>query len=295
MVFDQLYSSLNKAFGTSLIKQRIVNLFYSNYLYSIGLCRLFKCTSAKRILGPARSYMAAPFYAAHHLGIKVFELQHGVTYGESVTYSGYRDPSVMPDFFLAFGDNRPLDVYGIDENKIINIGWALQSYIARFPNKNGYSSNDVLVISDPEITDIIFELVVKLANNNPQNTFYIRPHPHEIITEQHLQIISSRDNIRIQDKTENISIVLNQFENIVGENSTVLYEALAVNKKVGRLFYSGLKPMYLEESDKDCFWEIHNQEEFELFLSEGITMKKSKTIYSKFNVELFCKTVGIEV
>ena len=53
--------------------------------------------------------------------------------------------------------------------------------------------------------------------------------------------------------------------------------------------------MYLEESDKDCFWEIHNQEEFELFLSEDITMKKSKTIYSKFNVELFCKTVGIEV
>lgn len=293
--FDKLYKSLNTAFVSTLTKERIVKLFYANYLFSTGLYRLLKRTSAKILIGPARSYMSGPFYAAHLLGIKSFELQHGITYGETVTYSGYRDPMVLPDVFLAFGDNKPSNVYGIDESRIVNIGWALQDYVAKLPQKESYHEKDILVISDPEVTSAIFEAVLGLAEDNPESTFYIRPHPHEIFTEQQLYSISSKRNIKIQDNRINISIVLQGFNHVVGENSTVLYEALAVNKKVGRLFYQGLNPKYLEESDRECSWEIHNQEDFERFLSEDITSKKSKSIYSKFNKILFCKTVGIEV
>lgn len=292
--FDQFYNSLNRAFDNTLKIERIVKLFYSNYLYNNGLYKILKCMSAKRLIGPSRSYMFGPFYAAHLLGIKTFELQHGVTYGETVTYSGYRDPMVMPDVFLAFGDNKPSNVYGIDERRIVNIGWALQDYLAKLPHKDSFQEKDILVISDPEVTNAIFEVVLRLAEDNPESTFYIRPHPHENITEQQLCSISSKRNIKIQDKSINITVVLQGFNHVVGENSTVLYEALAINKKVGRLFYKGLNPKYLEESDKDCFWEIHNQEEFERFLCDDISAKKSKSIYSKFNRELFCKTIGIE-
>lgn len=292
-VFDQLYNSLNSAFDKTLNKKTIVKLFYANYLYNTGLYKLFKNTSTKRLIGPSRSYMFGPFYAAHLLGIKTFELQHGITYGETVTYSGYRDPMIIPDVFLAFGDNKPSDVYGIDESRIVNIGWALQDYVAKMPQKEAYHEKDVLVISDPEVTDAIFEVVLQLADDNPESTFYIRPHPHEIISEQQLNSISPKRNIKIQDKSINISVVLQGFNHVVGENSTVLYEALAVNKKVGRLFYKGLNPKYLEESDRECSWEIHNQDDFVRFLSEDITLKKNKSIYSKFNKELFCKTVGI--
>ncbi len=291
---DKLYSSLQNVFGAILPLDTCIKAIYSNYLYSKALCFVFKSLSAKCLIGPARSYMVVPFYAAHTLGIRKYEIQHGVTYDETSTYTGFQDPMVMPDMFLAFGNNKPSNVYGIDESRIVNIGWALQDYVAKLPQKEAYQEKDVLVISDPEVTDAIFEVVLKLAEDNPDSTFYIRPHPHDIITEQQLNSISSKRNIKIQDKGINITVVLQGFKHVIGENSTVLYEALAVKKKVGRLFYKGLNPKYLEESDRECFWEIHNQDEFERFISEDITIKKSKSIYSKFNKELFCKTVGIE-
>ena len=293
--FDQLHLSIVKGMGIDYRKDEMVKHFFMTYVYALQLKALFRHISAKRVLGPARALMYGSFYAAHCLGMDSFELQHGVTYGESVLYSGYRDPMIMPDYFLAFGDNKPSSVYGIDESRIVNIGWAFQDYLAKLPHKESYKEKDVLVISDPEVTDAIIEVVLKLAEDNPESTFYIRPHPHEIISEQHLISISSKSNIRIQDKSINISVVLQGFNHVVGENSTVLYEALAVNKKVGRLYYRGLNPKYLEESDRECSWEIYNQEDFERFLSEDITLKKSKSIYSKFNKELFCKTVGIEL
>lgn len=292
--FERLHFSIVNCLGVDYEKKELVKHFTSSYIYSNLLNRLFKRISSKRVLGPARAFLYTPFFAAHRLGMQTYELQHGVTYGESVLYSGYRDPMIMPDYFLAFGDNKPSRVYGIEESRIVNIGWALQDYLAKLPHKEFYKEKDVLVISDPEVTDTIFEVVLKLAEDNPESTFYIRPHPHETISEQQLISISSKSNIKIQDKSINISVVLQGFNHVVGENSTVLYEALAVNKKVGRLFYKGLNPRYLEESDRDCSWEIRNQEDFERFLREDITLKKSKSIYSSFNKELFCITVGIE-
>ena len=98
-----------------------------------------------------------------------------------------------------------------------------------------------------------------------------------------MKIIDSMPNVKLQDKKINITVVLQGFSHIVGENSTVLYEALAIHKKVGRLCYPKLHPKYLEESDKDCFWEISSQQDFVTFLKEDVSSKKSKCIYSPFN------------
>ena len=234
-----------------------------------------------------------PFIAGHFAGVKIFELQHGVTYGESVLYSGFRDSTMIPDAFLSFGNNKPSDVYGMEENKIENIGWALQNYIESiYPSKQKTNKN-VLVISDPEITDIIFRVVIQLATDNPDVVFEIRPHPHEIIPEDCLMSISDLVNVKIQDNKINITEVLMSYDMVIGENSTVLYEALANQKKVGRLFYEGLNPKYLEDSDRECFWEIHNQHDFEQFLKDDVSNKASKCIYSPFNKELFCKKISL--
>ena len=291
--FDLLLYSLKNAFGLSLSPKWVVKLFYSSLMYSKGVGRIYNCVRAKRIIGPARAYMACPFYAAHLHGLDTFELQHGISFGETQMYSGYRDPMVMPDFFLAFGDNKPLDVYGIDETRIVNIGWALNNYVGRLSTGENYRERDVLVISDPEITDKIIAAVVQLADNNPDSTFYLRPHPHEIINNSQMSIIASKKNVRIQDKSINISVVLQGFNHVIGEDSTVLYEALAVNKKVGKLFICGLESHYLDEADQGCFWEIYNQNDFDAFINGDVSDKKSKCIYSPFNKELFCKTLKL--
>ena len=292
--FKILKTNIFSAFGVNIPLKYLAKNSYESIIEHKLLGILLNNLSAVRVIGPARSFMSKFFVVAHRHKIKSFELQHGVTYAETQLYSGYRDEMQMPDFFLAFGDNKPTDVYGIDENRIVNIGWAFQEYVAMLPFQEIYGENDILVVSDPEITDAILDVVYKLAKDNPDKTFHFRPHPHEIISAEQLKMIDSKDNVKVQDKSINITVVLNSFKHILGENSTVLYEAIAINKKVGRLFYDGLYPKYLEESDKECFWEVHNQEDFEKFLEEDISTRRSKCIYSPFNKDLFRKIIGLE-
>ena len=291
--FDQLHLSIVKGMGIDYRKDEMVKHFFITYVYALQLKALFRHISAKRVLGPARALMYGSFYAAHCLGMDSFELQHGITYGESVLYSGYRDPMIMPDYFFAFGNNRPLDVYGIDEKKIINVGWALNNYLNNCNKEEKYFPTDVLVISDPEITDNLLAAVVKLAEATPESTYYIRTHPHETLNSDQLSLIDSKNNIKIQDKSINISVVLQAFHQVIGVDSTVLYEALAVNKKVGKLFMNGLEPHYLEESDRECFWEIHNEEDVDFFIKGKVEDKKSKCIYSPFDKKKFLFITGI--
>lgn len=290
--FVKLENCLNQTFGPENSMLFFKDIFRMMMLSKI-LGLLLRQLSIKRVLGPARDYLTPVIVAAKKLNINIFELQHGITYGESSMYSGYRHEMLLPDYFLAFGDNKPQNVYGIDEHRIVNIGWALQDYISQKTQRERYQKNDVLVISEPEVTDAIFGAVKKLANDNPNSNFFIRAHPHEVISDSHMKMIEGLKNVKIQDKNINISVVLLGFENVIGESSTVLYEALAINKKVGKLFYNGLRPQYLEEQDRESFWEIRNQEDFRVFMEGSVNDKINKSIYSAFNKSKFLEITGI--
>lgn len=271
---------------TSIAKYVCSGLRYQRY-FEI----LFKRLKAKRVIGPTRR--RAEFTAAHKLGMKAYECQHGISYGETIMYGGFQPKEYTPDNFLAFGNNNPIDVYGIAPEKIVNIGWALNNIIASSKDFIQYNTRDVLVISDPEITDSIINFTLLLAKANPESHFYVRPHPHEKISESQKNRLESLPNAHWQDKRINIAMVMQGFTHVVGENSTVLYEALAVGKKVAKLYCEGLHPRYLREEDKDCFWEVRDEETFSRFLNEDISTKKAKSIYSPFNKELFMQTIGI--
>ena len=246
---------------------------------------LFKRLRTTSVIAPTRPQ--EPFIAAHLVKASVFELQHGITYDETILYSGYRDPLLVPDYFLSFGNNIPSNVYGIDEKCIVNIGFALMDFINQKSLIDNTGKNSVLVVSDPEITNVITDVVVKLALDNPHITFAFRPHPHEIISEENKNKFTNLPNVYIQDNKINIIEALLAFNLIIGENSTVLYEALSMNKKVGKLFYRGLSPKYLIDEDKESFWEIRNQDDFNRFFKEEKSIKKSKSIYSPFNKDKF--------
>lgn len=287
------FDTLEKAFGGEWNRKVFVKELAAQCTSTKIYYWLLRRIQPKRVIGPSRDYLKKIFIPAKELHISTYELQHGITYGETEMYSGFRDEFIIPDYFLAFGNNKPSDVYGIEENRIVNIGWAFYDLLANMPQNERYGENDILVISEPEITDAIISATLALAERNPESSFYIRTHPHEILEERHLSQIIDKNNIKIQDKNINIAVVLEAFEHVIGENSTVLYEALAAGKKVGRLFTEGLHPKYLEESDKKCFWEIRTDQDFKSFLSDDISSRDCKSIYSKFNKELFKKTIGL--
>ena len=281
-LYEKIKDLLNDGFSKKIIcKKTLQHLFLISFFKF-----LFNKLQVKNVFGPARDYQMVYFFAAHSIGIKTFEFQHGITYGESILYSGYRDLALVPDYFLAFGENNPDTVYGIDPSKIINIGYAFNNYLRNISSDLTISKNDVLVISDPEVTDSMLSATLKLSEYYPQCNFYVRPHPHEIISDVWTQKLSKVRNIFIQDKRINIMVALQSFDNVIGENSTVLYEALSLNRKVGKLYFDGLNPLFLKEEDKDSFWHIRTPENLNCLLQGNSEEKPHKSIYSEFNLEL---------
>lgn len=254
--------------------------------------RFFLHLKTKRILGPSWYFIRLYIVAAHRLGIQSFELQHGIVYGLTKDNSGYQPEDSAPDYFLAYGEGNTANI--ADPEKIVNIGWAFGEYVSSIKEFVQYNEQDVLVISEPTVTDKMIDDTLFLAKNNPKSHFYLRPHPNERISELQKNKLESLPNAHWQDNHINIAIVMQGFTHVVGENSTVLYEALAAGKKVGKLNFGGLHPRYLKEEDKECFWEVCDQETFSLFLNEDISKKRTKSIYSPFNKKLFMEITGIK-
>lgn len=290
---DSFYNTIKQVYGNNcLTKASVARIVCSGLRYQRYFEILFRKLKSKRIIGPTRR--RNEITAAHKLGMKAYECQHGITYGDTIVYGGYQPEESTPDYFLAFGENDPIDVYGIDVNRIVNIGWAFNDYLASCDDFVQYGEKDVLVISDPLITGKIIPVLLQLAKIVPASTFYFRPHPHEVISSEQMAMLQSLPNVKLQDNKLNIAIVMRGFVHVIGESSSVLYEALSMGKKVGRLFMGDLHPKYLKEEDRICFWEIRDNTDFLQYLSDQIGNKPIKSIYSPFNKELFCKITEIK-
>lgn len=284
--FQKLWLSIDTTFpnitySKIVTAQTIIQSYFSTNIYKY----IFKRLSVVNFFAPGRGAFSILIPAAKQSGVKVFEIQHGITYGESVTYSGYRDPLFTPDYFLSFGDNKPLDVYGISPDKIINIGYAFIDYLNKSSSlsvEDNISYYDVLVVSEPHITTAILTVVLQLADNNPSVMFHFRPHPEEYLTDEQKRQIDVVRNIVIDDNRQNIMVVLNKFLHVIGENSTVLYEAASMGKKVGRLNMEGLSPEFLSKEDENSFYIISNNGDFVNYLNISNNTKLSKKIYSPF-------------
>lgn len=284
--FDELIKCTQNIYGDKIATSKLI---ISNVYKGIIVCnltqKLLKAVDAQRLFTPTRKTNI--FMAAKKMGVKCYEMQHGITYGETIPYSGFVEESASPDFFLEFGNNKPRDVYGITPEKMINVGWPLIDFIKKQNCFESFRKKDVLIISDPDVTDKMLAATSLLAVQYPESVFYFRPHPQEKINEQHMNIISAHSNIRLQDNRLNIMMVIYAFDNIVGENSTVLYEALSIGKKVGKLYLSQLNPRYLVKEDKSLFWEIRKTADLKYMLDGVVKNKPHKSIYSPFNKVLF--------
>lgn len=289
-VVNQFFRSLDIVLeGNEYDRDYLLNRLIYNMSIQKSYTNLFHVMGVKKVFAPSRVNIVCQIYAARKNNIKIYEFQHGITYGETALYSGYRDPMFVPDGFLAFGDTQPCNVYGIDESKIYNVGWAFQDYLDNRNMGKEVSENDVLVISGPCLTDKILNATIHLAELFPGICFVIRPHPAEVVTDAHREIASKYANILWQDPKINVAVAMTQFNHLIGENSTVLYEALTYGKKVARICFEGFVPRYLTPEDEACFWKVSDKASFEAFINGKVEDKKAMKIYSKFDKELFLK------
>ena len=238
--------------------------FVNFYVLSFYYRQIFKKLKCKRIFVVNRDSFKSQIFAAHQLGLKVYELQHGVTMGPTVLYSGFFNPVIDPDYFLTFGAMWKGELFAMPVDRTINIGFAYKNYIQSLNVKISKGIESVLVISSPAITEEIVTIVEKLAILYPMNKFYFRTHPQENLSVSQKERLTLCLNVFYSDKSIESNIEILSYEHVIGTNSSVLFEALSLGKNVGRLAFGGLFiNRYIGDDD---FYYVQSLEDFDNFL-----------------------------
>ncbi len=295
--WEELKKLIEKTFpGTNLSKTKY-KYYIIKGLYIVKIYRyIFRRLKIKNFIAPARASFLYLIPAAKQEGIKVFELQHGANYGLNRMYAGRTDydPLFVPDKFLTYGDipDYSYNAFGLLSEDYVEIGWAFDNYLKAIKQdviSDGFKQR-VLFISDLVITEMREQFLkhfIFIATENPDVLFYYRPHPEEKITELQKQELISKRNIVIDDVSGNILTEIMKFDNVIGINSTGLYDALNMGKKVGKFSIKGLcEPKFWLEGDEQFFYMISDNESFVTFINDPIGQKPRKIVYNKFNANI---------
>lgn len=294
--WEELKSKIEDAFPETNLsktnyKRYVVEGYYTVKIYQF----IFRRLHIKNFIAPSRPSHLSLIPAAKKEGVKAYELQHGVLYELTHrTYGGFMDPLFTPDKFLSFGIIKNASYYGINDKDVINIGWAFKCYLDQITDNHLIKDNSVLVISEGVVKVVqknVIKAVFFLADLNRDIHFYYRPHPEEVLSDEQLEEIRCHRNISIDEKSENLLVVLNSFSHVIGCNSSGMYDALDMKKRVGKLSLCGLVPRYAQQEDRNYFYEISDNESFVQFMNNTIAEKPYRKHYSAYNKELLNKLI----
>lgn len=212
---------------------------YYTRFYAFFITKLFERARPKVVFVNCASYGhngAIICYVAKHMGIKVIEPQHGVTYkcpgyitSDVVSHSQeYHD--YLPDALFTFGDywNEFVD-WKYDK---VSVGYQyLNEYVSRIGDND--MTHDFLIISQPMIdkeeAKNKIQFVKSLAQTFPDCRVLFRIHPSENYAQQK-EIYKACSNIEISNSTSVLYEDINRSKFIIGWFSNCLYECLAFKR-----------------------------------------------------------------
>lgn len=224
-----------------------------------------------RIKQPQKIYIICSYgkealiAAAQNLNIKVVELQHGVMTKYQVGYN-------FPDIKISYFPNKLL-LWGEYWKDNINLPKNVKIELYGYPYlKRQYEKyknieknlNQVIFISQGTIGKKISEKAVEFAKENPQLKVVYRLHPGEFLRwkKEYKDLYENRnlENLVISDDNEkNLYEYLFESEYLMGVYSTVIYEALNLELKVGVINLFGVE--YVEQLIKEGYIELFEVDE----------------------------------
>ena len=286
--YGNLIDKINYLFPISLKERFYIYYITTRFLLkALFLCLVLKRLGVKRLFIPAAVIHYQYIAACKLLKIPCYEIQHGITAGQTYTYSGEYVPEAYPDYFLTFGKSSLKDsLFGLPLGRMINIGCAFKSFLKE---RNVVKlKNTYLLLSEPEITQKMVHTIVELAKMYPEYTFHLRLHPLEVLNQCQGTMLSEFANIALVDNIINSTIVCMDYEGVIAENTTVLYEAVSVGVKAARLQYNGLQTIHFEDEPRDLFFYMKRAEDFSSFANEfDISDANVDLFYSTFDVKTF--------
>lgn len=288
-VVVELYNTIKEPFQVTDEYLTIMNdkvaYFFADYYYNLFWFRLIK---PKRAFIVYREGYLSVLAACKKLAIPVAEFQHGITLDDTTSYTGDYDSRIDPDYFLVFGNYWRGPQFGMPLERIIPVGWAYGNYIkTHFDMSAKQPKANVLVISSSEISEQILDALIILSPVLQEVQFHIRLHPSEAYDERLQQKLKTIPNAKVVNNRIDSAKVLPQYSRVIGENSSVLYEALSYGCKVGMLNICGLHPATYTPGIKDSFSIIDSKDDFERFMSEEEVKVNPNAFYTDFDANLF--------
>ena len=240
-----------------------------------------------------RTVFISQILASRKVKAKTYELQHGVTMADTILYTGEYHPIADPDYFLTFGKKWIGPQFYIPLKKMINIGWAYKKQTLQLAENYKENTQDVLVVSSPSCTFKLFELIQQLAKKHLEITFYLRLHPQEAYQQKQLGIIQATPNLQLETSQIDSAVIVHTYQHIMGENSSVLFEALCAGKKVARLNVGGLNIKDEGGVKQKGFYYLQNMSDFEDYLEdESLIEINDLGIYDDFKKETFNQLIA---
>lgn len=288
----ELYRKLDDAFhlnDTSYID--LFNSIVTQFVISKWLIKpVLSSVSPKRVFFAPRGTYNYAISLCKEKRITTIEMEHGIVLDKSDLYTGEYDIRIDPDYFLVFGADNIGNQYGIPLNRVVNVGFPFKDYIQNV-NHITFEDNVSIVISEPEITDKIIAVLIDIVKLYPQYVFHIRCHPQERLSKEQLDRIKEYDTIIVVDNTIESFSAINHYKTVIGEISSVLFEAMSLHKKVGRLNFGGLVSRETEQLHGGII--INSPQEFDLFMKSLYSDESdSKDLYSDFQPDVL-KVIGL--
>mgnify|MGYP000654347217 CR=1 FL=1 len=215
-----------------------------------------------------------PFIAvAKKNNIKVLELQHGITHSETDLYMGEYQYEIDPDYFLNFGSIWVGNQFSISKEKQVVIGWAYKDWLLSRINV-GLIPKSVLVVSSPSITSRILKSTIELATEFKNYNFILRLHPQEKLDSTQIKELENYINIIIDDNIQDSLFSILKCQFIIGENSSVLYEAISLAKPVAKIMFNGLKSKNILDNNIETIQYLFEVADFSCFISNSLVKSK---------------------
>lgn len=285
----KIYQSSKSHFKLSSIDFLKFNINIGQFLISYFFYKLVLLKlKPKKIFLVNRGINQEVIANSHKLNIETFELQHGVTFGPTILYSGLYDECLDPDYFLTFGKYWRGSHFGVPSEKIINIGWCYGSCLQeKYLHNKLNKKNKVLVISEPLFSEKIVSAIIKIAVKYKEFAYDLRLHPQEKLSKISEQKISKCSNVKIIENDIESTINVLSYDNVVGVNSSVLYEALSLGKNVGKIAFDGCEQLILNEITESSFYMIRAIDDFPKFINVEKNQNNCNQLYSLFDKKKF--------
>lgn len=289
---NDLYGKLDRVFHMN--DNSYQELFYSivtQFIVSRWLMKpIMNRVSPQRVFYAPRVTYDYVVSLCKKKNVTAIELEHGIVITKTDLYSGNYDKRIDPDYFFVFGADNIGNQYGIPLERVINVGFPFKRFVQGLKLVD-YDEKVSLVISEPHITDKIIDILLEIVTSYREYIFHIRCHPQEKLTQMQLDKINNFENILVVDNTLESFSALNQYKTVIGEISSVLFEAMSLHKKVGRLNFGGLCALETEQLHGGTI--INSPQEFDQFMKSPYNDENdSKDLYSDFQPEAL-KVIGL--